>query len=308
MVSRTSELLARGYAACETTARAYDGPCPTRWRRLTTDSRRHVAAVYAYAHIAAGISARRAVPAVERAAQLEAWHRRLHAAVGVERSGGAPHAHEDVMVAALAHSIRSLDLPIACFDDLVSGFGQDITTTRYDSWADLLDYARRVANPLGRLVLRITGHRDEELDRSSDAMCTALLLTDCWWQVGADWTIGRLFIPRAVTAACRAREMDLGGPLFNDAWMAALGQCLDETRTQFEAARQLCDLASGPLRRERRLTWLRGMRLLERIERAGPALPSRPPRLGIGDAAVVRWRAARWNTSRLPIPPNALGA
>ena len=62
---------------------------------------------------------------------------------------------------AVGHSIRSLGLPIALFDDLVSAFGQDIMTTRYASWRDVLDYCRRSANPVGRLVLRIAGYRDD---------------------------------------------------------------------------------------------------------------------------------------------------
>ena len=144
------------------------------------------------------------MPAEERLAKLDAWQRRLHAAVAVERSEAAPHAHEDLIVVALAHSIRSLELPITLFDDLVSAFGQDTMTTRYDSWADVFDYCRRSANPVGRLVLRIAGYRDEALDRASDALCTALQLTNFWQDFGHDWIIGRLYVPRDVTAACRA--------------------------------------------------------------------------------------------------------
>src|ERR1700738_2418580 len=132
----------------------------------------------------------------------------------------APHEHEDLILVALAHSIRSLDLPIALFDDLVSAFGQDTMTTRYASWADVFDYCRRSANPVGRLVLAIAGYRDEALARSSDALCTALQLTNFWQDFSRDWVIGRLYVPRDVVVGCRAREMDLNGPFLNDAWSA----------------------------------------------------------------------------------------
>jgi phytoene/squalene synthetase len=267
--------------------------------------RRHIAAIYAYVHVAGDIANQRLAPAADRAAMLEAWQRRLHAAILVERSGTAPDAHEDVMIAALAHSICSLDLPIACFDDLMSALGEDITTRRYGSWADLFDYCRRAANPLGRLVLRVAGYRDDTLDRSSDALCTALLLTGCWRDFADDWLIGRLFVPRDVTAACRAREMDLEGPFLNDAWAAAIRQCLDETRAQFAAGRAVCELVDGCLRRERRLTWVGGVRMLERIERAGAALRSQRPELGLVDTAVVHWRAVRWRFHRDPAEPVA---
>src|SRR4051794_41730247 len=95
--------------------------------------RPHVAAVYAFARVADDIADEGAVPAAERRVQLDAWQRRLHAAVNVEAGGGAPHEHEDLIVSAVAHSIRSPDLPIAVFGDLVSAVRQGTLTTRHRS-------------------------------------------------------------------------------------------------------------------------------------------------------------------------------
>src|SRR5260221_635702 len=81
------------------------------------------------------------------------------------------------------------------------------------------------------------GYRDQALDRSSDALCTALQLTNFWQDFSRDWPIGRLYVPRDVVVACRAREMDLNGPLLNDAWTAVLSECVERTRAQFEAGR-----------------------------------------------------------------------
>jgi squalene synthase HpnC len=259
--------------------------------------RPHVAAIGAYVRVASDIANGRSAPPADRLAALDAWQRRLHAAVAVERSGRAPAAHEDLIAVALAHSIRSLDLPMAWFDDLVSAFGEDTTTTRYDSWAELFDHCRRAANPLGRLVLRIAGYRDETLDRSSDALCTALRLTRFWQDFSDDWVIGRLYVPRDVSVACRAREMDLEAPFLNDSWAAAIRQCVDQTRAQFDAGRAVCDRVGGRLRFERRLTWLSGMRLLERIEHAGVALRSRRPAIGLRDMPLLLCRAGRWRPS-----------
>ena len=112
------------------------------------------------------------------------------------RRGPAAESRDDLIFIALGHSMRELDLPLTLFDDLLSAFAQDITTTRYDSWPHLFDYCRRSANPVGRLVLRIAGYRDEALDRSSDALCTALQLTNFWQDFGRDWRAGRLYVPR----------------------------------------------------------------------------------------------------------------
>ena len=295
-MSHWPEPLARAYAACEALARAHDENFPVASRLLPPAMRPHVAAVYAFARVADDIADEGSAPAAERLAQLDAWQRRLHAAVAVERSDGARHAHEDLIVVALAHSIRSLDLPITLFDDLVSAFGQDTMTTRYDSWTDVFDYCRRSANPVGRLVLRIAGHRDEVLDRSSDALCTALQLANFWQDFGHDWTIGRLYVPRDVTAACRAREMDLNAPFLNESWMAAMRQCVDQTRAQFEAGRAVCDGVTGRLRYELRLTWIGGMRILEQVERTGAALLSQRPAIGTRDLPLLLWRTARWSS------------
>jgi squalene synthase HpnC len=277
-------------------ARAHYENFPVASRLLPAAMRPHVAAVYAYARVADDIADEGSAPAGDRMAQLGAWQRRLHAAVAVERPDAAPQAREDLIVVALAHSIRSLDLPINLFDDLLSAFGQDTMTTRYGSWADVFDYCRRSANPVGRLVLRIAGCTDEALARSSDALCTALQLTNFWQDFGHDWVIGRLYVPRDVTAACRAREMDLQGPFLNDAWQAVMRQCVDQTRAQFEAGRAVCDGVAGRLRYELRLTWLGGVRMLEAVERAGAALPSQRPTIGKGDIPLLLWRAARWSS------------
>src|SRR5205807_4769913 len=118
-------------------------------------------------------------------------------------------AVDQLMLAAVANSIRTLDLPLSLFDDLVSAFAQDTMTTRYASWSDVLDYCRRSANPVGRLVLRIAGYRDGALDESSDALCTALQLTNFWQDFGRDWRAGRLYVPKDVQDAAGADEDQL---------------------------------------------------------------------------------------------------
>jgi len=288
------ELLARAYAACEALARSHYENFPVASRLLPPSMRPHVAAVYAFARVADDIADEGAAPPAERLAQLNAWQRRLHAAVAVERAADEPHEHEDLIVVALAHSIRWLDLPIALFDDLLSAFAQDTMTTRYGSWDEVLDYCRRSANPVGRLVLRIAGYRDDALDKSSDALCTALQLTNFWQDLGRDWRAGRLYVPRAVAAGCGASETALNGPSLTAPWMAALDQCVAETRRHFDAGREVCDAVRGRLGYELRFTWLGGARMLDHVERTGAALLTDRPTLGARDLPVILWRAARW--------------
>src|SRR5260370_39101563 len=121
-------------------------------------------------------------------------------------------------------------------------------TVRYASWADVFDYCRRSANPVGRLVLRLAGHHDQDLDRSSDAMCTALQLTNFWQDLGRDWRAGRLYVPRDVWSACGAQEAHLDRAALTEAWSRAIDACVAVTRGQFLHGRAACHGGSQPLR------------------------------------------------------------
>jgi phytoene/squalene synthetase len=156
-VSRPPAALAAAYAACASFAQSHSENFPVASRLLPAAMRPHVAAVYAYARIADDLADEGDVPAAVRRSRLEAWKERLHDAVAAP-SRAPRDDGQDFVFGALSHSIRSLDLPLSLFDDLLSAFEQDITTHRYVSWRDLFDYCRRSANPVGRLVLRIAGY------------------------------------------------------------------------------------------------------------------------------------------------------
>jgi phytoene synthase len=257
--------------------------------------RPHIAAVYAYARVADDVADEGTAPAEDRLKQLDAWQRRLHAAVSVEAASHPPHDHEDLIVVALAHSIRTLDLPLSLFDDLVSAFGQDTMTTRYASWADVFDYCRRSANPIGRLVLRIAGYRDRRLDDSSDALCTALQLTNFWQDFGRDWRIGRLYVPRAVQTTFGASEERLDGTSLDEAWIRTMGECVSVTSRLFDRGRAVCDGVRGRLRYELRATWFGGRRILDRVDRRRADLLAYRPTLGFRDMPALVARTLFWS-------------
>ena len=293
-MARWPEALARAYAACESMAQSHYENFPVASRLLPRPMRPHVAAVYAFARAADDFADEGTAPAAVRQSQLGDWQRRLHDAVADEREDRTLESRDELLFFALGHSIRSLDLPVTLFDDLLSAFGQDTTTTRYDSWADVLDYCRRSANPIGRLVLRIAGHRSEDLDRSSDALCTALQLTNFWQDFGRDWRAGRLYVPREVQNEHGALEADLADERVSPAWVRALESCISVTDSLFERGRGVCDGVSGRLKLELRFTFLGGRRTLERVRTVRADLLHQRPTLGPADVPALLWRAARW--------------
>ena len=133
--------------------------------------RPHVAAVYAFARVADDIADEGSARAGRSAGAACVCGRIGSIAPPQSKTPGevddrAALDRDALIAIAIGHSIRSLDLPLPLFDDLLSAFGQDTMTTRYASWADVFDYCRRSANPIGRLVLRIAGYRDERsIDR-----------------------------------------------------------------------------------------------------------------------------------------------
>ena len=289
-----SGTLAAAYQACQTLAQSHYENFPVASRLLPAAMRPHVAAVYAFARTADDIADEGHDSVASRQSRLRAWQLRLHDAVADEQFARAPASRDELMLMALGHSIRSLDLPLALFDDLVSAFGQDITTNRYRSWADVFDYCRRSANPVGRLVLLIAGYRDRALDRSSDALCTALQLTNFWQDFGRDWRAGRLYVPRDVHEATGARAADLAADRWTPAWIAALETCITTTRELFEEGRPVCDGVRGRLRFELRVTWHGGTRVLDLVNQARDRLLTVRPTLQGKDLPVLLWRAARW--------------
>ena len=292
------EPLARAYEACEAMARLHYENFPVASRLLPKAMRPHVAALYAFARVADDIADEGSTPPDERQAGLAEWRRRLHEAAEARDHRGFDGGRDQAIFLALGHSIRSLELPVSLFDDLLSAFSQDTMTSRYASWTDVMDYCRRSANPIGRLVLRIAGCRDAALDASSDALCTALQLTNFWQDFGRDWRAGRLYVPREVVDACGARESDLNDGRMTPAWTDALARAVVHTRALFDQGRFVCDGVPGRLRAELRFTWLGGTRILERVDRGRADLLARRPALGAADAPLLLWRAALWKGAR----------
>lgn len=291
-----SESLARAaYAHCERLARTHYENFPVASRLLPSGMRPHIAAIYAFARTADDFADEPGRSDDERLRLLDDWQARLErAAAGAGPGTAGVNPDEDLIFVALERTIAACQLPVSLLEDLLSAFRQDVTTKRYATWSDVLDYCRRSANPVGRLVLRVAGYDDPALDARSDAICTALQLTNFWQDLGRDWTIGRIYVPADERARTGAREDDLGATAMTPAWREAMIAMVQRTRELFAAGRGVCDGVHGRLRWELRITWLGGTRVLDHIADADYDVLARRPTLGIGDAPGLLWRALLW--------------
>ena len=145
--------MARAYAECERRAREHYENFPVASRFLPRAMRPHIAAIYAFARTADDYADEPGIAKDERLRLLDAWARQLAAAgSGCEfresftASPDSRNSRADPIFVALGQTIRECRLPVTLFEDLLSAFRQDVTTTRYQTWAGVLDYCRRSAN------------------------------------------------------------------------------------------------------------------------------------------------------------------
>jgi squalene synthase HpnC len=273
------------YAACLQIAREHYENFPVASRLVPATLRPHIAAIYAFARGADDIADEPGRTPHERLALLAEW---------------AAHLREpprSPVFVALANTRARFDLPVELFEDLLSAFTQDVMTSRYETWTDVLDYCRRSANPIGRLVLRLAGVNRSDADAWSDSVCTALQLTNFWQDLAVDWRRGRLYVPREVWTAVGAETADLDRGTVTAAWRQALRECVRVTDDLFIYGRPVCEVVSGRLRYELRATWIGGRRVLHKVRQRGFDVFADRPTLGAGDALVIAWRALTWRAT-----------
>ncbi len=285
------------YARCLRIARGHYENFPVASRILPARLRPHVAAIYAFARAADDFADERTRPAGDRLRDLDDWARRLDTAASGRDLAPAGTTDAEAVFVALADTMRRFQLERELFDDLLSAFRQDVTVTRYESWADVFDYCRRSANPVGRLVLRLSGYREPRLDAWSDDICTALQLTNFWQDLAIDWRRGRLYVPMSIVRAAGARVEDLDGQRITSEWQQALTECADCTRAIFDAGRPLADAVTGRLRWELRATWSGGRRILDRLVDSGFDVFRARPTLGWRDGLVIARRSLGWSAT-----------
>jgi len=274
---------ARDY--CARLAREHYENFPVASLLLPPRLREAVQAIYAFARTADDIADE---PGHEgrRIEELGAWEEMLRRCF----RGEAEHP----VYVALRGAVERHDLPPQPFLDLLAAFRLDVTKTRHPDFESLLGYCRLSANPIGRLVLHLFGYRDAALQPLSDAICTALQLTNHWQDVATDLGRGRIYLPEADRLRHGVGEDSLFDGRVDEAFRSLMREQIRRTRSLFEAGRPLCDRVRGRLRAELRLTWHGGWRILERIERADYDVFRRRPRLQARDAGPIVLRSFLW--------------
>jgi squalene synthase HpnC len=275
------------FAYCEARAKAHYENFPV-GLFVPREKRPYVYALYAFARAADDFADEPIYEGVRRE-KLDQWETLTHAACRGEAEGP--------IFVALAETVQRLVIPEELLLDLLSAFRQDTEKTRYASWDELLDYCRRSANPVGRLVLLVFEQKDPGLPALADAVCTGLQLANHWQDAALDYARGRIYVPEHLMRRHGVGTWDFGTGRVSDGWRGLVAELIARTRALFERGKPLCDRVGRDLRFEMRVTWLAGMSILDRIEASGGDVFHHRPKHGALDKAALAWRAWRWPTA-----------
>ncbi|MBI4306082.1 MAG: squalene synthase HpnC [Chloroflexi bacterium] len=237
--------------------------------------RRHFYAVYTFCR---GVDDLGDEAAGDRLRHLEEWERQLRLCYG----GTPAHAY----FVALKQTISAFDIPAEPFLKLIEANRRDQQIKRHPTYAELLEYCDHSANPVGRIVLYVLGHREPEFHRLSDFTCTALQLTNFWQDVARDYTIGRVYVPAEDLQKFACAEQDIADCRATPEFRAVLKFEVERARDLFRQGLPLAGLVHGFARVDIALFTAGGLSVLKLIEKQGFDVLTRRP-------ALSKWAKAR---------------
>jgi squalene synthase HpnC len=204
---------------------------------------------------------------------------------------------ESMLFAAVGETLRRHDIPVEPLLDLIDAFEQDQRVRRYETFADVVDYCRRSANPVGRLVLYMCGYRDEQRQKLSDATCTALQLANFWQDVRRDLLDrDRIYLPAEDMRHFGVTEDDLHAGIRegrgSEAYAKLIEFEVDRTARMFDQGDELLPLLDSRVRGQIALYGKGGRLVLDAIRVQGFDTLARRPALG-------KWQKGRLVLSAL---------
>lgn len=252
-----------------------------------------IAAIYHFARTADDIADEGNAPAAQRLADLADYREELLSVVG----GAAPGPRWPEIFGPLQHMQRAIELPLPPLLDLLDAFAQDVKMTRdqrtYANQDELLDYCRRSANPVGRLLLHLYEVRDPVALTQSDAICTALQLINFWQDLSIDLPRGRHYLPDDACEALGVHRQQLQAGVQTAALQTVVARQVAYARDLMLRGAPLVHRLPGRAGWELRLVVQGGLRILDKITQLDHATLLTRPRLSPLDLPVMLWRAVR---------------
>ena len=253
-----------------------------------------IMAIYGFARTADDLADEGDASAAQRLRDLADYRADLRAVT----AGRAPSPRWAARVfAPLARAIAEHRLPLPLLEDLLDAFEQDLVKTDYATRAELLDYCRRSANPVGRLLLHLYGINDADALRQSDAICSALQLINFWQDFTVDGPRGRIYAPLEDRRRHGVEGQDLLSLRDSPAARALIAELCGWARALMADGAPLVHRIPGRAGWELRLVVQGGLRILDRLQAMRFAALLRRPTVGAADAPLLLWRALTMNAT-----------
>ncbi len=258
-----------------------------------------IVAIYHFARTADDIADEGDASAAQRLDELQAYRNDLGATCASATSGSAAITSSSTrwpqVFGPLQIVLRTHRLPVQLLHDLLDAFVQDTRKSAaaegYATHAELLDYCRRSANPVGRLLLHLYGVTDALALERSDAICSALQLINFWQDLSVDIPRGRYYLPREECARFGVPQADILALRQTPSATQLIAACSASARASMEFGSSLVHQIPGRAGWELRLVVQGGLRILDRIEALHYATLTQRPTLRWWDFPVMLWRA-----------------
>jgi squalene synthase HpnC len=228
---------------------------------LPAPLRHPVAVIYRFARSADDFADEGDFPAAERLARLDEYRRELAQLEAGLESGTA-------LFAELGRVVDTYRLPLRLFHELLDAFSQDVVKTRYADFAELMDYCRRSADPVGRLLLHLFGAASGRNVQHSDAICSSLQLINFWQDVGIDWCKGRVYLPQDELRRYGVTERQIADGDTTGDWKALMRFQVERARAMILSGAPLGRALPGRIGLEIRTIVQGGLSILKKIDKA----------------------------------------
>ena len=269
----------QAFQFCERLAHDHYENFPVASMLVPREKRPHVYAIYSFARIADDYADEPGLTPAERVNSIVEWEEQL-----VDAYRG--HAHHPVFV-ALRETVDRFQIPVELFQRLLKAFRSDVTTHRYETFDQVLEYCDNSANPIGRLMLLLFNYRAEMSMELSDSICTALQLTNFWQDVSVDLEKDRVYISMEDIREFGYSEEDLLERRCTQAFRDLMCYQIERTEELFREGKPLLADVGSDLRMELKLTWNGGMRILKKIEKQDYDVLARRPTLSLYDKISI---------------------
>jgi squalene synthase HpnC len=193
--------------------------------------------------------------------------------------------------AALAEIVERFQIPQELFRNLLTAFRADVTIKRYGTYEDVLAYCRNSANPVGRLVLLLFNYRSETMMHLSDSICTALQLTNFWQDVSVDLLKDRIYLPLEDLEEFGYSEQDLLEHKVNEPFGNLMAFQVRRAAELFAEGKPLLAMVDKDLSMELKLTWISGMKILQKIHKQHYDVLTKRPALSKLDKLGLLFRS-----------------